>query len=124
MWREITEPVAIVTDISNVLAMPPSFRKAVAEIDREMFEKQRRLCLAWGVVITSDVQRMMFQTYLWIAPPASPYRIVPSREAALLWVREALSDARIRTSAEGSEVVKVLASARTLAKSVQDRKPR
>jgi hypothetical protein len=71
-WRGVDHRIALVTDLTSLGSAPPSLRKAVADASNDMKFKQREFLVAWAVVMEKPVQRLMFQGYLWMAPPPTP----------------------------------------------------
>lgn len=94
-WRSNTRHVCWLLNGARILEAHATQRRNVAEFDRSLATDYRRCGFAKGLVLPTAFQRGIATASHWMAPPPYPWVIVPSRDAALEWLRA--QDLRFRT---------------------------
>lgn len=86
----LTEPVAWIVDVGNLVKATPAQRKLVAEREARFSEVQKRLYRGSALVAKSTLTRGIVTAVFWMAPPPYPYKVFDNERDAEAWVTKQL----------------------------------
>lgn len=93
IYQRTTGPLAWVVDASAVVGASPRERQIVAAHEERVADAASQRCAGVALVIPNAAVRGLLTAVRWLAPARYPQQIVATREAAIDWVRQQLSQA-------------------------------